>query len=71
MHARQTIKKVKAALRTKFANGLHIGAYAPIGYMRDPEQRGHLLIDPDTRRNAQKNGEFYLFAGLIKFVEYG
>lgn len=46
MHARQTSKKVKAALHTKFVNGAHYGAYAPLGYIKDPEQKGHLL--PDT-----------------------
>ena len=29
MHARQTSKKVKAAMHTRFANGAHYGAYAP------------------------------------------
>ena len=46
MHARQTSKKVKAALHTKFVNGAHYGAYAPIGYIKDPDQKGHLI--PDT-----------------------
>ena len=36
MHARQTSKKVKAAFRTRFANGAHYGAYAPLGYRKDP-----------------------------------
>ena len=49
MHARQTSKKVKAAMRTRFANGAHYGAYAPLGYVKDPDKKGHLLIDPETR----------------------
>ena len=32
MHARQTSKKVKAAMHTRFANGAHYGAYAPVSY---------------------------------------
>ena len=47
MHARQTSKKVKAAMHTRFANGAHYGAYAPLGYVKDPDKKGHLLIDPD------------------------
>lgn len=47
MHARQTSKKVKAALHTKFVNGAHYGAYAPLGYIKDPEQKGHLLPDAE------------------------
>lgn len=54
MHARQNSRKVKAALHTKFANGLHIGAYSLIGYMRDLEQKGHLPIDPETRWIVEK-----------------
>ena len=54
MHARQTSKKVKAAMRTRFANGAHYGAYAPLGYIKDPDKRGHLLIDPETRWIIEK-----------------
>lgn len=54
MHARQTSKKVKAAMRTRFANGAHYGAYAPLGYLKDPDKTGHLLIDPETRWIIEK-----------------
>lgn len=49
MHARQTSKKVKAAFHTKFTNGAHYGPCAPLGYRKDPEHKGHLLIDPETK----------------------
>ncbi len=39
MHARQTSKKVKAAMHTRFANGAHYGAYAPLGYVKDPDKK--------------------------------
>ena len=54
MHARQTSKKVKAAMRTRFANGAHYGAYAPLGYIKDPEKSGHLLVDPETKWIIEK-----------------
>lgn len=54
MHARQTSKKVKAAMRTRFANGAHYGAYAPLGYVKDLDKKGHLLIDPETRWIIEK-----------------
>ena len=54
MHARQTSKKVKAAMHTRFANGAHYGAYAPLGYIKDPDKKGHLLIDPETRWIVEK-----------------
>ena len=54
MHARQTSKKVKAAFRTRFANGAHYGAYAPVGYIKDPDRTGHLLVDPETKWIIEK-----------------
>ena len=54
MHAPQTCKKVKAAMHTRFANGAHYGAYAPLGYVTDPDKKGHLLIDPETRWIVEK-----------------
>lgn len=48
MQARQTSKKVKAAFQAHFANGAHYGAYAPLGYIKDPDKKGHLLIDTET-----------------------
>lgn len=54
MHARQTSKKVKAALRTRCMAGAHWGPHAPLGYMKDPERKGHLLVDPETKWIVEK-----------------
>lgn len=54
MHARQTSKKVKAALHTKRMNGAHLGSHTPLGYQRDPDKKGHLLIDPETKWIVEK-----------------
>ena len=54
MHARQTSKKVKAALRARRMNGAHISSFAPLGYMWDPDQKGHLLVDPETKWIVEK-----------------
>lgn len=54
MHARQTSKKVKAAMHTRFENGVHYGAYAPLGYIKDPDKKGHLLVDPETKWIIEK-----------------
>ncbi|MBQ8496627.1 MAG: recombinase family protein [Clostridia bacterium] len=54
MHARQTSKKVKAALHTWFQNGAYVGAYAPIGYRKDPSQKGHLIPDDQTKWIVEK-----------------
>ena len=44
----------KSAMHTRFANGAHYGAYAPLGYVKDPYKKGHLLIDPETRWIVEK-----------------
>lgn len=54
MHARQTSKKVKAALHTRCVNGAHWGSHTPLGYTKDPERKGHLIIDPETRWIVEK-----------------
>ena len=41
-------------MHTRFANGAHYGAYAPLGYVKDPDKKGHLLIDPETRWIVEK-----------------
>ena len=48
-YARDISRKVTKAFRTRHENGAHYGAYAPLGYQKDPEQTGHLLVDDETR----------------------
>lgn len=39
-------QNIKSVLDCKRKNGLHIGAFAPYGYQKDPQRKGHLIIDP-------------------------
>ena len=48
MVARDTSKKVKAAMRVKFNNGEYIAPSPPIGYIIDPNQKNKLIIDEET-----------------------
>ena len=63
MHARQTSKKVKAALHTKFASGMKFSAYAPFGYIKDPDIQGHIIPDEQTRHIVE---EMFAMASLGK-----
>ena len=54
MHARQTSKKVKAAMRARFANGAHYGAYPKLGFLKDPDDPGHRIPDPEYRWIPEK-----------------
>ena len=46
--AKDTSRKVKIALHAKFAAGERTFTTAPLGYMRHPENRNKLAVDPDT-----------------------
>ena len=52
--ARDTSRKVKSAFKTKFAEGAHYGAYAPLGYKKHPDIKGKLLVDEETKWIIEK-----------------
>lgn len=41
-------RSIKSALDTRRKNGYHIGAFALYGYRKDPEQKGHLVVDEEA-----------------------
>lgn len=41
-------ESIKSVLKNRRENGLHIGAFALYGYKKDPEQKGHLIIDEEA-----------------------
>ncbi len=45
-YARDISKKVRSAVRTKQSRGDFIGAFASYGYIKDPGNHNHLLVDP-------------------------
>jgi len=48
IYAKDISRKVSAALHTKKANGVFIGSHAAYGYMKSSENKGVLVIDPET-----------------------
>ena len=48
MTSRDNSKKIRSILRNKKEDGKFIGSEPSFGYMRDPEDKGHLLPNPDT-----------------------
>lgn len=38
-------ENIKSVLTNRRENGMHIGAFALYGYKKDPDQKGHLIID--------------------------
>lgn len=41
-------ENIRSVLTSRRENGYHIGAFAPYGYKKDPEQKGHLIIDEEA-----------------------
>ncbi len=39
---------IKSVLDNKRENGVHIGSFALFGYKKDPDQKGHLIIDEEA-----------------------
>ena len=39
---------IRSVLTNRRKNGFHIGAFALYGYQKDPEQKGHLVIDEEA-----------------------
>ena len=48
LYARDTSSKIKAVKRSSFQAGKYVGCYAPIGYLKSPEDKHILIIDPAT-----------------------
>lgn len=53
----ENIRSVKTSQRLR---GYHIGSFAPYGYMKDPDEKGHLIIDPEAAGVIRKIYGLYL-----------
>ncbi len=47
-YAKDISRKSSTALRAKMDRGEFVGNYAPYGYMKDPHNKNHLIIDADA-----------------------
>lgn len=48
LYAKDISRKVRSAMQGKIHRGEFIGDYAPHGYLKDPENKNHLIPDPET-----------------------
>lgn len=49
-YCRDISNKIKAVLNVKMKKGEYVGAYAPYGYLKDPEDIHHLIIDEEAAK---------------------
>lgn len=52
-------KSIKSVLTNRRKNGHHIGAFCLYGYKKDPEQKGHLIIDEEAAQIVREVFEMY------------
>lgn len=53
-------ENIKAVLTNRRKNGLFIGAFAPYGYKKDPEKKGHLIVDNEAAAIVREIFEMYI-----------
>lgn len=53
-------ENIRSVLTNRRVNGFHIGAFALYGYKKDPDQKGHLIIDEEAAAVVRE--VFTLFA---------
>lgn len=53
-YAKDISRKVFSALKTKMENGEYIGAWEKYGYLKDPENKNRLIVNPETAPIVQQ-----------------
>ena len=53
-YSKDISNKVKAAKQAKWNNGDFMGAFAPYGYKKDPDNKNHLIPDEDAAKVVQE-----------------
>lgn len=57
MYSRDLSKKVKSAMGTRAAHGEYMGAFAPYGYVKNPDNVHQLIPDKEAAEVSRKKNE--------------
>ncbi|MCD8096419.1 MAG: recombinase family protein [Ruminococcus sp.] len=68
MYAKDISEKIKSAKKIKAEQGKFIGAFAPYGYYKDPQNHNHLLVDENTAPTVRRIYQMYLQGYGIKHI---
>ncbi len=60
-------ENIKSVLTDRRRAGKHIGSFALYGYIKDPENRGHLICDPDAAETVKR--VFFLYSEGFTMTE--
>ncbi len=64
-YARDTSKKIKAVKQAKAQKGERVNGSIPYGYIADPNDRNHLLPDPETAYIVKQIFSMYIKGGRL------
>ncbi len=53
MYAKDISKKVKTSLHSRMKDGLYVSGRCPFGYMKDPNNKNHLIINEEQTRTVK------------------
>ena len=71
MYSRDNSKKIRSILKNKKQQGKFIGSKPCYGYMRDPDDKGHLIPDPEVAPVVKKIFKMaYYGKGVSDIVSY-
>ena len=65
-YAYKTSVDVRRTFKYKMENGEFIGAFAPYGYAKDPEDRNSLIIDEDAAQIVRDIFSWFVYDGMSK-----
>lgn len=60
MYAKDISNKIRTVMDTKRKNGQFIGSFAPYGYIKDPNNKNHFIIDPEAAQVVKRIFELYI-----------
>lgn len=61
---------IRTVFRKKMADGQFLGAFAPYGYKKDPNDRHKIIVDEDTAKIVKKIYDLYYEGYSIKRIGY-
>lgn len=65
-HCYQTSIKIRSVFDMKRSMGQFIGAFAPYGYLKDPDDYHKLVVNPETAPVVQDIFKWYVYEGMNK-----
>ena len=64
-YARDTSKKIRAVKQAKAQRGERVNGEAPYGYLIDPENKNHLIPDPETAHVVKQIFAMYVRGATV------